>query len=104
MPKKTKKTMTMVIPGAETEEGRARIANLAEERNTCDYRAYQLLTRLRDDGLLYPNDLKRALISQGESKRDAEEIVDEILEELRSIVRDRRDAEHNLLNALAGRE
>lgn len=92
-----------VIPGAETKEGQARIAKALEKRSDIDFRAFQMLRRLKDECLTSVPALRAALMNLGEERGEANEIAREIDEEIEQIIRDRRDSDHEVLAALAGR-
>lgn len=102
--KKQVKTV-MLIPGAETEEGRALIAQRAEERNQVDFRAFRMLQELREDGVFNLETLTKIYREDWTVGDDwtPEGHAREVLDEIEQIMRDRSMADHNMLAALAGR-
>ena len=100
MPKKT--TSNSLIPGADTPEGAARLQKELETRSDIDFRAFQMLRRLNDEGLLSANMLYRTFKGAGESDGFAKEMADELAEKIAEILRARILADHNVLAAAAG--
>lgn len=94
----------LLIPGMATPEGAARLLKEMEKRDEIDFRAFQMLRRLRDEGLLGACALAHGLRYLGEDKAEAVEHAKELSEEIEQIVRDRIQADHDVLQAVAGRE
>lgn len=92
-----------LTPGADTPEGAARLQKACEARNDIDFRAFQLLSRMRDEYLFDLPGMIQTLVNVGETKKDANEIAKEILADMRKIFADRSRADHNVLQAAAGR-
>lgn len=101
----TKKTFTVVIPGAETPEGRARIQREIEARNEIDYRGYMKLSELREMGVLSYENVLRAIKEDWSEGDDwtPEEAARDLIEEIDQLIHDRRMADHYVLGAIAGR-
>lgn len=96
-------TRTMLIPGAETPEGQARIQREVDARNDIDFRAYRILAELRESRLLNYDSILNQMIDDGESSAEAEDYTRELLDQIDQLIRDRRMADHYVLQALAGR-
>lgn len=97
-----KKISVSLIPGADTPEGAARLQKELEARNDIDFRAFQMLRDLAEEGLFNSRVLTKLYRDNGESKEDAKEFAQERAEEISQILRDRRMADHYVLAAAAG--
>jgi len=100
-----KRQTNLLIPGMATPEGAARIQREMAKRDEIDFRAFQMLRRLvNEEGFLHPHQMQNVLISDGESKEDAKQMAKEIYDEIDEIIRARGQADHDVLQAAAGRE
>ena len=95
--------ITPVIPGMQTQEGVERVQHELDKRHAIDFRAFQCLRRLSDEGLLCENALYRSLKGRGESNGLAREVARTFAEEVDQILRDRTLSDHHVLQAMAGR-
>ncbi len=95
----------MLIPGAETPEGQARIQREVEARSDIDFRAFQKLAELREGGVLHVEALVRIYREDWMEGDDwaPEGHAREVIDEIDQIIRNRRMADHYVLQALAGR-
>jgi len=91
-----------LIPGADTPEGAARLQKELDARNDIDFRAFQVLKSLNDEGLLSRNSLYRSLKGGGESDGYAAAAAEDLAEEISEIFRDRMLADSKVLAAAAG--
>lgn len=92
-----------LLPGAETPEGAARLQRELEARNDIDFRAFQMLRRLKNEDMVSYQSIYRALKAFGEDECVAKEMAEEVTEEIEEILRDRVLADHRVLAAAAGR-
>lgn len=93
----------LLIPGMATPEGAARLQKEMEARNDIDFRAFQMLRRLHDEGHFSLDVVRRNLTYLGEDKPEADEMAREVVDEIDEIIRDRVMADHKVLAAAAGR-
>jgi hypothetical protein len=98
-----RKIKVSLMPGAETPEGAARLRKEVEARGDLDFRAFQLLQQLVNDDFVNRMDIILRLKEfHGESKKDATEMGNELMDEIEQLLRDRRLADHYVLAAAAG--
>jgi hypothetical protein len=94
----------MLLPGAQTPEGVARINTALDARNRVDFECYQLLTQMQNNGMA------NASFFMAGFKRDpdmdleeAQELSDYYDEQITTLIRRRRDAQQEWTSALVGR-
>lgn len=93
----------LLIPGAATPEGAERLRDEIEKRNYIDFRAFQLLQRLVDEDVVTYQSMYRAFRALDLDHDEAEEMASELNDEAEAIMRDRRQADHDVRQAAAGR-
>lgn len=99
----SEKKINLLIPGMATPEGAARLQREMEKRNDIDFRAFQMLRRLVDEDVATYQSMFRALKALDFDHDEAKEMAEELDEEIREILRDRVQADHDVLQAAAGR-
>jgi len=93
----------LLIPGAATPEGAARLQKEMEKRDEIDFRAFQMLRRLVDEDVACYQSMFRAFRALDYNHDEAKAMAEELDDEIREILRDRVQADHDVLQAAAGR-
>ena len=100
----TEHRTTALVPGLETPEGAQRIQNALDARNRVDFECYQLLSRMKEEGMANVEFFMAGFKRDPDMDAvEAKEMSDYYDTEITALINRRRDAQQEFSQALVGR-